>query len=74
MVTAEIRINGTLLGHIYAVNDVTLENGQSLYHWECYVPDRGPLVGGTELRHRREDGALALISKIIEAAKTKGLF
>lgn len=63
MLTAEIKINGVLIGHIYIVNEYTNADGDASYRWEYYEPDGG-LTKGAGLTHKRSDGAVALIAKV----------
>jgi len=70
MITIEIRINGALIGHIYAVNLRGAPDGLCEYRYEYYEPDRGSLVTG-KIKHQRPEGALALVAKLARAAKRK---
>lgn len=75
MLTVEIKVNGALIGHVYAVNEGKKISGRTLfpitgecaYRWEHYRPDAGVCTG--RLKHRREDGAEALVSKILAAVR-----
>lgn len=66
MITAEIRVNGALIAHLYARNySSTLTDPEvCLYSWEYYQ------VGGETRRgvvqHRRSDGHAALLAKVLE--------
>lgn len=67
MLTVELKVNGTMVGHIYARN-VTgtkhLGNQNHLYHWEYYRPEQRTLRQGT-VTHVRDDGIEQLISIIL---------
>ena len=71
MLTAEIKINGKLIGHLYIVNKgfVTFElgkiNDECDYEYECYmVEEEEPVIKG-HVKHSRKSGALELIKKVI---------
>jgi hypothetical protein len=65
MLTAEIKINGALIVHIYAVNERELNDiGETKYRYEIYRPD-SPIRTG-EVHHLYGDGAASLIHCIIE--------
>jgi hypothetical protein len=74
MLTAEIRINGKLLGHLYIINrgcasaayeiglvDTPTSMDDYLYDYEYFEvgSNKSPRTG--KVAHKREDGALALI-------------
>ena len=63
MITVEIRINGALIGHIYAVNERGASDGLCEYRYEYYEPDRGGLVTG-KVKHERTKGAAELVKKL----------
>ena len=65
MITIEFRINGALIGHIYAVREKP-----DYYRWECYIPDENLLVGDN-LKHHQSEGALKLAKRLITAADKK---
>jgi hypothetical protein len=72
MISAEIKVNGTMVGHIYARNISTpevLESGVglNLYHWEYYKPENRIAKRG-KVSHERQDGIEKLISKILAEA------
>ncbi len=67
MLSAEIKVNGTMVGHIYARNISTpaiLEAGVGLnmYHWEYYRPEQRSAKRG-KVVHERQDGIESLIGK-----------
>jgi len=66
MLTAEVKINGALIGYIYLVNETPRDGQPSEYRWEYYEPDRCA-IKGCGLKHNREDGALTLVVKAIKA-------
>jgi hypothetical protein len=63
MFTVEIRINGSLIGHIYGHNEGE-NNGITKYSYEYYRPDSNKLVCG-ETFHKREAGIEKLIELIL---------
>jgi hypothetical protein len=70
MITAEIRVNAQLVGHIYCVNTGNHTNGWHKYRYEYYRPDGGIIKG--EIEHFRDNGAIALVKEICEDVETKG--
>ena len=67
MFTVEIKINGSLIGHIYGHNEGIEESGDTKYTFEYYRPDSRKLINGNVL-FKREDGIEKLISKILSQA------
>lgn len=71
MFTVEIRINGSLVSHIYGLNTTHL-HGFDPDHGDCYecqvydVEKRASR--DVSVRHHREDGINALVAKIIKEA------
>jgi hypothetical protein len=73
MLTAEIKINGILIGHLYIHNEVKEfidPDGIHPYSAEYYEVGSGEIKRAL-LPHRRSDGALTLIAKVIKALKIK---
>jgi hypothetical protein len=74
MLTAEIKVNGCLIGHLYMVNTGPIANlepsdlsGPCAYRWEYYHCDGyPPIQQGEGIIHDRDAGALGLIKKVIE--------
>lgn len=64
MFTVEIRINGTLISHIYGRNIAPLPNGKSRYEYEYYEAESRKVQTGT-VEHRREDGLRSLVTEIL---------
>ena len=65
MLTADIRVNGILVSYLYIVNEkMEDEKGRYRYRFERYEPDSEIVKG--EVCHKREDGALVLIKKVIQ--------
>lgn len=63
MFTAEIRVNGTLVAHLYGRN--VGESGElHKYDYEYYQTAEGGLKMGSVI-HDQEDGIAALVSKIL---------
>ena len=75
MLTAEIKINGCMIGHIYIVNEGELgTSGIYNYSWEYYKPgsdspQRVVMSGHTS--HTRGEGALTLIKKVVDIVNRK---
>jgi hypothetical protein len=65
MFSAEIRINGNLIGQIYGHNLTEQVKGKDSYAWEYYRPVTG-LVKGIVL-HRRDEGIEKLLTLILKA-------
>jgi hypothetical protein len=68
MFTIEIKINGSMIGHIYGHNEGLAPEGkgETVYRWEYYRTESRELQNGTAL-HKRGDGIEALVCKILEA-------
>ena len=66
MLTCEVKINGRLIVHLYAVNLSGVDNENCIYRWEAYRPD-GYLLKG-QLMHKREEGALRLVERLAHEA------
>ena len=67
MITAEIKINGTLLGHLYAYNTgikSELDTDVYRYNYEYYKVGEGKVTIGS-ITHSRADGAEKLISLLM---------
>jgi len=75
MMTAEIKINGITIAHVYAVNkgSVTPDPdvaGLCEYHYEYYIPEGGVTEGKVE--QYRPNGAAALLRLIFNDISRKG--
>ncbi len=66
MLTAEIRVDTTLIAYVHIVDEESHKMQNSLHRYEVYQPDIGTTPGN--IRHDRKDGALALIRKVIDDA------
>jgi len=64
MLTAEIKVNGSLIAHMYIVNEGSFDGENAKYRYEIYHPDDGIIKG--KMSHVRSDGALELIRLILE--------
>lgn len=62
MLTAEYRINGSLIGYLYIHNLGIQEKGKYLYEYEFYKVGTGEVSKGT-VRHKRSDGFMRLIQE-----------
>lgn len=69
MLTVEIKVNGTVVKHIYAHN----ANGQTISEYSVVVADVLPYDGSMpqikefNIFHKRMDGIGVLVAKILEA-------
>ena len=70
MLTAEVKINGVLLGYAHVVNTREVQAGATMYRYEFYRPEKG-VVRGTVL-HRREEGAYELVRLIMAELGREG--
>jgi len=64
MFTVEIRINGTLIGHIYGRNMGRNPGGKTRYDYEYYEPEL-PNVRKGSVMHERDGGIRPLIAAIL---------
>jgi hypothetical protein len=65
MFTFEIRINGSLIGHIYGHNEARSDKeGRTEYSYEYYDVENRQTHKGTVF-HRRNDGIRPLVTKIL---------
>lgn len=74
MITAEIKVNGCLIAHLYCVNVCNCDLGPPveegnehacLYEWSYHKMTGGETIKG-EVTHHRKDGAEELIQLIWE--------
>lgn len=71
MFTFEIRINGSLIGHIYGHNESrTDDEGRDEYSYEYYETGTRKLIKGTVF-HRRVEGIRPLVTKILTDVDTR---
>jgi len=76
MLTAEIKINGCLIGHLYITNISNhFDNyGDNSYRWEYYcvhAQDGEPSIQIGNLSHKRAEGAIELIRKVTSVISEK---
>jgi hypothetical protein len=73
MFTVEIRINGTLINHIYGHNEGdSTKPGEDSYRYELYEVETRKVTNGT-VTHARRNGINALIRDILtDSEKMKG--
>ena len=64
MFTIEVRINGSLISHVYGRNTGTTPDKGDAYEYELYTPESRAVVKGV-VHHRREEGINALAGKIL---------
>jgi len=65
MFTMEIRVNGTMIGHVYGRNLSTDSSGKSKYKIDYYKPELPKLLT-TTLYHKRDDGIEKLVETIMQ--------
>jgi len=72
MITAEIRVNTALIGHVYCIREtkIPLPSGKDLYSVSYYHPESEQLVT-FQLEHEREKGAVNLMKKIFSKLDKK---
>jgi len=70
MLTAEIKVDGNTIAHIYAVKDGDTVGELRDYVFEYYRPERGVIKG--KVRHHRPNGAVALLKEICENVEMQG--
>ena len=77
MLTIEMKINGTLIGQIYAHNEGYVDDDFSLcnYTYHCYLMGmKGqPKLAEGSLQHKREKGFTVLAEKLFKAVVDEGL-
>ena len=72
MFTVELKINGSLIGHVYGHNEGLVEqphdfsnsNPKSKYKYAYYGVENQKLING-KITHSRDDGLERLISSIL---------
>lgn len=70
MFTTEVRVNGTLVVFIYGHNEGSYLPGLSRYKYELYQPETERVQTG-EVAHKRSDGILRLVQKILLHVEAK---
>jgi len=70
MFTVEIRINGSLITHIYGHNEGTVPGGKDQYRYEVYHVEERALVNGT-VKHHYGEGITKLVQLILKDADEK---
>jgi hypothetical protein len=60
MISAEIKVNTSLVGYVYARNTNTEKGGKHVYTCEYYQPELGKVIT-FEIQHKREDGFVKLM-------------
>ena len=71
MLTADLKINGVLISHVYIVRDrnaplFPADNDELRYHFELYKPGTTEVFAG-DISHRYGDGGEELVRKVLEA-------
>lgn len=65
MFSVEIRINGSMIAHIYGHNTSTFNSdGDTLYNYELYEVNGKTGLKSGFVAHKRSDGIFELIKKI----------
>lgn len=69
MFTTEIKINGTMIIHIYGVNETrsAFRGEDNIYRYEYYRVEDREIKNG-KVAHKREDGIEKLLIKIFQDA------
>lgn len=66
MLTAELKVNGVLISHLYCHNiGPDGPHGTLLYNWQYYDIESASMKSGT-IAHDRKKGAAALIASILK--------
>ena len=69
MFTADIRINGTMVVHIYGRNTGERDkNGKTIYKVDFYQPEK-PMLDQLIILHDRNDGINTLIIECLKEAE-----
>lgn len=75
MLTAEIKVNGVLIGHVYIhnegyVND-NLDDDDDMcnYSYHAYDVGEGEIIGRGTVKHPRKDGAFRLVERVLFALR-----
>ena len=64
MLTADLRVNGVLVAHVYIRNLMDRVGQVDTYAFEIYRPESGVIKTGT-VTHNRDNGAEDLIVKVL---------
>ncbi len=64
MLTVEIKVNGSLVAHVYARNIAPIPSGKYRYEFEFYETETRKVRNGC-VEHRREDGIVSLVNTIL---------
>ena len=64
MLTADLRVNGVLVAHVYIRNLLDREGSLDTYTFEIYRPESGVIRTGTVM-HDRDRGAEEVIVKVL---------
>ena len=70
MMTVEIRINGSMIAHIYARNAGCNNGDMDKYIYEYYRPETNKVVNGI-VNYKRDNGACGLTLAIMKDAERK---
>ena len=70
MFTVEIKINGSMIAHIYGVNKGELPNGKTRYEYDYYDVEKRHTETAV-INFQREDGIRKLIAAILSNNKAK---
>ena len=73
MLTAEIKVNGALIGHVYIHNEGYLGADTNVcgYTYHIYDVGEAAIVKEGHVEHDRSDGAFALINRVLDALPYK---
>ena len=73
MLTTEIKINGSIIAHLYLHNNISInEYGQYEYYWEYYEVNRQCTIKSGIIYHDRSEGAAVLVRDILKEITKEG--
>jgi len=74
MLTVEMKVNGTLVHHIYAQNVEYVGDGAYMYDYTSCIPvplkDIEPAIKTGSVVHKRDEGMAVLVNTIIKDLDT----
>ena len=65
MLTAEIKVNGCLILHVYVHNTGEMVGNGYRYEWHVYDVGKAQVIDRGTVYHELADGAYALIAKVL---------
>jgi hypothetical protein len=73
MFSVEIKINSTLISHIYGHNEGEVSSGETKYVYRFYSPEEKPCLKEGYVLHFRNSGINKLIGKILDNVEEKNM-